>query len=1309
MANIIGVQTLNKVNILLIDTDPSLGGGVAAPIGSFGSAEDGSGLFFKQGALDTEWYKLVQSNSSAINNILVVVKNPVQGQYATIEDALAAITTNSPTNPFVISVGAGVFTENQLNCKPYVSIIGSGIQVTIIEPAGNHDLFVITDVFTELSFMSLRNVPSGYSAIFCNDSGDYFQAHKVNFVDCDTNVKIVSNTQDTIAYLEYVDCNGVMTYGNHITSNGGFRAVINTESYFTFPSASGFTACYLTGTKAFTQINSCGLFGTPSQILPPVAGNYGIVFQNGAEVSMSSGVLGGFETAIENLNVGAGCLIDCVGTMIDDCINDIIISNPLTSGGFTGAAAVSKITVNPACDFAASFTQPEVAGGGYVITGNIINGDKISEVVEITTLINNQTLGLLSGDLSDGGGFQVDISAGEGYLIDGTILKKITWASTNITLGVNQTKYIYFDSNGLLSTSNSTPSTLSNILLGRVNTDGTHIQFIDKINNTGVHTTNRINELIKEVFGSLYYFGSIFSENITPLKLDVTNGEYYFGANEFAPSGGTAIVFDKYYQDGLGGWTIVGAVDTVPNDKYDNGSGVLQNMTAGYYAKGLMYVVGDGGNQKYFFVYPQSEYSTLLAAQVAALPIPPVYFNDGVVKVASFIVQQGNPNIVEIISERPLPTTQTSASAPISSHLALTNLTSGNAGHTQFMMLDGSTPMIGDLNMNTHDINNAGTYNGVVIEAHAARHLPNGADPLTTAAPTSNLGGASTNSVGIQNSLSRSDHSHAIDQADALTTGLLKATDWTTFNNKQNALGYTPVNKAGDSGVGLITFLNNQGIDVDLSGGSDVLNIGTSNADIINIGYAGSVVNIIGTLSYQNVDTLQVKDKLFTVNKGGGVASGSSAGFEIEEGGVITGWFATNGTRDGWDFKAPAIAGVATLSLAALTASRVWAFPDFADTFVGLTGTQILTNKSIGDKIINLNANGGVSSGTNVGWGVIENGVQTGFFVTNAGRDGFAILNPAQAFTIGLSFSSLTVGRTFSFPNANGTIALINGGQTFTSAIWNGTVIGVAYGGTGTGTTFTAGSVVFAGALGVYSQDNTNYFWDNTNKRLGIGTATPTASLDLAASLAAASSLIVRAGVAPTVPNVGDVWNDSTQLAFKINQAIGSIAYSGFLSGNTANSNTVVSTVVETNFTSNGSTFVIPANSLAVGKRIRITAWGIYSAVLGNTLTLRLKTGATTLLTTRQRAQQTVSVTNVGFKIDAIIAVRTTGAGGTVACEMSTLFQETPFADGSVVPSNGTKAFNTTVANTIQFSAQWGTSSASNSITIENIIYEVLN
>lgn len=43
----------------------------------------------------------------------------------------------------------------------------------------------------------------------------------------------------------------------------------------------------------------------------------------------------------------------------------------------------------------------------------------------------------------------------------------------------------------------------------------------------------------------------------------------------------------------------------------------------------------------------------------------------------------------------------------------------------------------------------------------------------------------------------------------------------------------------------------------------------------------------------------------------------------------------------------------------------------------------------------------------------------------------------------------------------------------------------------------TQGSVPFAGAGGVLSQDNANFFWDATNHRLGIGTAVPGSKIDV--------------------------------------------------------------------------------------------------------------------------------------------------------------------------------------------------------------------
>ena len=89
-------------------------------------------------------------------------------------------------------------------------------------------------------------------------------------------------------------------------------------------------------------------------------------------------------------------------------------------------------------------------------------------------------------------------------------------------------------------------------------------------------------------------------------------------------------------------------------------------------------------------------------------------------------------------------------------------------------------------------------------------------------------------------------------------------------------------------------------------------------------------------------------------------------------------------------------------------------------------------------------------------------------------------------------FTSNT-GTVTSVGASGGTTGLTFAGSPITVAgtLTLGGTLAAANGGTGTGTAFTAGSVVFAGASGTYSQDNANLFWDDTNNRLGIGTTTP--------------------------------------------------------------------------------------------------------------------------------------------------------------------------------------------------------------------------
>lgn len=77
-----------------------------------------------------------------------------------------------------------------------------------------------------------------------------------------------------------------------------------------------------------------------------------------------------------------------------------------------------------------------------------------------------------------------------------------------------------------------------------------------------------------------------------------------------------------------------------------------------------------------------------------------------------------------------------------------------------------------------------------------------------------------------------------------------------------------------------------------------------------------------------------------------------------------------------------------------------------------------------------------------------------------------------------------------------GTNITISGGTISSSGGGGGSM---AIGGSITGAT--AGSILFAGTSGVLAQNNANFFWDNTNFRLGIGTTTPSEKIHIVGNL----------------------------------------------------------------------------------------------------------------------------------------------------------------------------------------------------------------
>lgn len=88
-------------------------------------------------------------------------------------------------------------------------------------------------------------------------------------------------------------------------------------------------------------------------------------------------------------------------------------------------------------------------------------------------------------------------------------------------------------------------------------------------------------------------------------------------------------------------------------------------------------------------------------------------------------------------------------------HSQLTGL--GNDDHLQYIRTDGTRSFTGDQSFGGNDLINVGTVNSVVVEAHSSRHLPSGADPLTTGTPNT-IG--TTNNTGNSDDFARGNHSH---------------------------------------------------------------------------------------------------------------------------------------------------------------------------------------------------------------------------------------------------------------------------------------------------------------------------------------------------------------------------------------------------------------------------------------------------------------------------------------------------------------------------------------------------------------------
>lgn len=159
----------------------------------------------------------------------------------------------------------------------------------------------------------------------------------------------------------------------------------------------------------------------------------------------------------------------------------------------------------------------------------------------------------------------------------------------------------------------------------------------------------------------------------------------------------------------------------------------------------------------------------------------------------------------------------------------------------------------------------------------------------------------------------------------------------------------------------------------------------------------------------------------------------------------------------------------------------------------------------------------------------------------------------------------------------------------------------------------------------------------------------------------------------------------------------------GFYSQTAASTPIVNTTVASTLINGGVGTLTVPANGFSVGDAFIAYFSGIVSSRNNDTITITVKSSGVTLASTGVITMP--ATTNKNYEIYINFAIRSLGAAGVAAIATSGSFtfnknaSNSPDSIGFSLVNSTT--FDTTIANTLNVLAQWGTANPGNSIETE--------
>jgi pectin methylesterase-like acyl-CoA thioesterase len=251
-----------------------LAGPVVASVGDFQcvGSEDGDGNRLRTANVSSAVVTQKEDNLEAVLTV------GAGGEYATIAEAMAAIVDNSEEHPYVVKVGPGVFAE-KVTMKPYVSLVGSGIGITRIQPPLSGALIYGIQMasYSALSDVTVEGTTSGATGYMVKFS----QVGDTSLERVRVQVSGTSSFTGLYLYRAQVVCRDV-TVVNETSSQAVFLYMAANEAPIEFTA----TDCSFTGTTSLNvNWEYCTVTLLRTALNGAVTNNYGVVTMRQCELT----------------------------------------------------------------------------------------------------------------------------------------------------------------------------------------------------------------------------------------------------------------------------------------------------------------------------------------------------------------------------------------------------------------------------------------------------------------------------------------------------------------------------------------------------------------------------------------------------------------------------------------------------------------------------------------------------------------------------------------------------------------------------------------------------------------------------------------------------------------------------------------------------------------------------------------------------------------------------------------------------------------------------------------------------------------